>query len=744
MVKSLFTSRILRQVAQSLVLCYALLGGIPCRSACAESAVAPAATGVESVNVDSPMASHSAPPGPRNWLASWDSPDFWETIDGQPFARSWEISDGELRLVAPRGGNGSLLSPPVPAHFILTFQWRIAPGTNSGVKYRVRQWDHRWLGVEYQIIDEPIPLPQISTGSTASIYDLIPAALNKPLLPPGEWNTARIEAVGNRVRHYLNGVLVADSRLDDPPWQAALYRSKFFGLERFGLPADADRIMLTDHGGRAAFRDFCLVAATPCGKFAEQPPPAQSPQLGNALRNSWVDQNSITLWSRTTRHAEYVSEGPDFLDAKTNPPQKVKDADELTALQIPAGFALDDMLGACPGAPGEIRLTYFPVDQRHRMSTTAWQRTTPENDYTMQWHVDRLRPGTKYAAIVEARPIGSQEVTAVIRGHFHTAPAVATPADVRFCMTTCHDFLRRDDGLQGHRIYASMPKLAPHFLVHAGDIEYYDKPRPFAWTIDLMRFKWGRLFAMPRNRDFYANTSSYFIKDDHDTLKNDCWPGQRYGAVTFEEGVRLFNEEQFPSRDPRYMTVRWGADVQMWILEGRDYRSPNTMPDGPEKTILGTEQKRWLRETLARSDAPFKLVFTPTPIVGPDRPNKSDNHANEVFAHEGEELRKFFAATPGVILFCGDRHWQYASVDPQHGLWEFGCGPGSAEHELGWKPGDFRPEHRFLRVQGGFLYGEVRREDRRPVLIVRHYDVDGRPLSEFRFTGSSPANDQVP
>ena len=184
-----------------------------------------------------------------------------------------------------------------------------------------------------------------------------------------------------------------------------------------------------------------------------------------------------------------------------------------------------------------------------------------------------------------------------------------------------------------------MQLMHPDFVVHAGDIEYYDKPKPWAWTVELMRFKWARLFSMPRNRTFYSQHTTYFIKDDHDTLKNDCWPGQEYGAVTFEEGVHLFNQEQFPTRDPRYHSIRWGQDVEIWLLEGRDYRSSNRMEDGPEKTILGSNQKAWLQSSLRASSATFKLVFTPTPVVGPDRPNKKDNHANEVFCHEGKELR---------------------------------------------------------------------------------------------------------
>ena len=88
-------------------------------------------------------------------------------------------------------------------------------------------------------------------------------------------------------------------------------------------------------------------------------------------------------------------------------------------------------------------------------------------------------------------------------------------------------------------------------------------------------------------------------------------------SVTFEEGVRLFNEEQFPSRSPRYQTVQWGKDLQVWFLEGRDFRSPNTMVDGPEKTILGATTKiAWLFQTLDASTANLQTCLQPNPNCG--------------------------------------------------------------------------------------------------------------------------------
>ncbi len=668
--------------------------------------------------------------------AAWCERDFWSTTTGRIPGNNWEFKDGEIRLLAPSGGQGSLISPPLPLTFELSFEWKIESKTNSGVKYRARRFGSRWLGVEYQIIDENSDRPQPGKNATAAIYDLSPVKVDRVMHPVGEWNRAGIVARNHRLEHYLNGELVADIPTQGPEWDAAMAMSKFFGLAEFGQPVHGDRVMLTDHGGKIAFRNFQLTPISE--KKTQETWQSQPPQLANAFRNGWADQNSIVLWSRTTARPGMNRLGPDFLPlSKDRVAELSKSTDEKLLLesQLPNNAKLDQMLGACPGAPGELRLTYFPAARRNQAKTIEWQATRAEHDFTLQWRLENLQPGTEYAAIIEARPIGADTLTAMVRGKFRTAPASRTASSIRFCMTTCHDFMRRDDGDAGHKIYLPMLQMSPDFVVHAGDIEYYDHTNPWAWTKELMRFKWGRLFALPRNRHFYANTTSYFIKDDHDTLRDDCFPGQHYGAVSFEEGVRLFNEEQFPSRNPRYHTIRWGKDLQIWMLEGRDFRSPNKMPDGPDKTVLGREQKDWLNKTLDESTATFKLVFSPTPIVGPDRPNKHDNHSNSDFAYEGDELRNALSRIPGLIVFCGDRHWQYASVDRETGLWEFGCGPGSEKHDLGWKADDVRTEHQFLRVASGFLSGELSYEEQNatPRLLLRHHRVTGEPVSEFAF-----------
>src|SRR5690606_29385844 len=182
--------------------------------------------------------------------------------------------------------------------------------------------------------------------------------------------------------------------------------------------------------------------------------------------------------------------------------------------------------------------------------------------------------------------------------------------------------------------------------------------------------------------------------------------------------------EQLPVADPTddqpktYRTHRISRDLQIWFVEGRDYRSPNSMEDGPGKTLWGAEQIEWLKRTLAESDATFKLLISPTPMVGPDDLRKRDNHCDiGGFRHERDEFCGWLAET-GLLtrhfyVVCGDRHWQYHGIDPS-GVEEFSSGALIDENSrLGRKPGDpkstdpnaeIKQPYTQAKPSGGFLH----------------------------------------
>ncbi len=461
--------------------------------------------------------------------------------------------------------------------------------------------------------------------------------------------------------------------------------------------------------------------------------------MADGVKAADVTQTSAILWTRLTRDAERVKPGIPFPKIireprALTPAEASKTAYELNAIRISEpvsqeaqlqGHALEEMEGAVPGKQGWVRAVYWPAD-----GSEAEARRTPSvlvdesSDFTHHVAVEGLRPGTRYHYRFEAGLPGNDAAANTAAGSFKTPPTATTPAKITFTVANCQDYARRDDLENGHKIYPRMSALHPDFFIHTGDLEYYDKPSPLATTVPLARFKWNRIFSLPFQRAFHREVANYFMKDDHDTLKDDAWAGQVYGDLTWEQGLALFRE-QIPMGEKPYRTIRWGRHLQIWLVEGREYRSPNDIPDGPDKSIWGAEQKKWFIETVEKSDATFRIVVSATPIGGPDREAKTDNHANHAFAHEGNELRRFISAQKNMMVICGDRHWQYASIDPETGLREYSAGPSSDAHAGGFSESDRSAPHRFLRIKGGFLSVTIEPIGNGARAIFRHHGVDG-------------------
>lgn len=450
---------------------------------------------------------------------------------------------------------------------------------------------------------------------------------------------------------------------------------------------------------------------------------AAGPYLGNGVKVGEVDQNSAIIWVRlTTEPRADFARMPIFTEGLAKEDRRKTDKGRMP-------------IEVLPGQAGEVFVLYTPViSGAPPLKTSDWQAVDPEQDFVAQVPLNDLSPNTQYSYEVWARPGPDQKPSAVLKGSFHTAPEADDDAPIRFIVTTCQAVGSVDSGAEGHHSYRQMLSLDPHFFVHTGDIVYYDKA-PLSKTVAEARAKWNLMFAYGHNRRFHQQVASYFMKDDHDTLKNDCWPGQTYGDITWEEGLALFRE-QVPMGEKTYRTVRWGKDVQIWMTENRDFRSPNNIPDGPDKTILGEKQKAWLKRSLKESGATYKFIITPGPIVGPDKKGKNDNHSNPTFSHEGQELRDFLSELENTYVITGDRHWQYCSEDPKTGLVEMGCGPINDQHDYGGNPGYDEAMHRFFSGKGGFLGitvedGQARAEwfgsdpdfPKSPVPIMRHREV---------------------
>ena len=55
--------------------------------------------------------------------------------------------------------------------------------------------------------------------------------------------------------------------------------------------------------------------------------------------------------------------------------------EKIYKAQIPEGLTLDEMIGACPGAAGEVKLTYYPFTNSENTNRNKWVAVDENKNY---------------------------------------------------------------------------------------------------------------------------------------------------------------------------------------------------------------------------------------------------------------------------------------------------------------------------------------------------------------------------
>lgn len=174
-------------------------------------------------------------------------------------SKGWVVRDGAL-IHEQGGGGGDLITRRTYGDFEFAFEWKAAPGANSGVMYGVRESKQPsyFTGPEYQIIDGAKNDPVHAAGG---LYALYPAKLSL-LRPAGRWNQGRIRRVGNHIEHWLNGGLVVECEIGSDDWNNRVKNSKFDAWKDFGK-VPVGHLCLQDHGNEVWFRNLRARALDP-------------------------------------------------------------------------------------------------------------------------------------------------------------------------------------------------------------------------------------------------------------------------------------------------------------------------------------------------------------------------------------------------------------------------------------------------------------------------------------------------
>lgn len=194
---------------------------------------------------------------PGEWQVLFDGKhtDHWRAYKGDCLPNSWRLQDGVLKTVV---GNGKdIVTKEQYRDFELELEWRVTPGANSGLMYRVtEEFDEPWFtGPEYQILDDSRhPDGKNPKTTAASLYALI-AAQNKTLKPVGEWNQTRLLVKGTHVEHWLNGGKVVEYELGSDALKALIAKSKFADKPKF-MAQPTGHIVLQHHHDEVWYRNI--------------------------------------------------------------------------------------------------------------------------------------------------------------------------------------------------------------------------------------------------------------------------------------------------------------------------------------------------------------------------------------------------------------------------------------------------------------------------------------------------------
>lgn len=366
------------------------------------------------------------------------------------------------------------------------------------------------------------------------------------------------------------------------------------------------------------------------------------------------------------------------------------------------------------------------------------------SDLTGKLTLTGLSPATRHTVRV------SQDAASV-EAEFVTAPPRDAAARVAFLWSGDlggGGYCRLEDG--GYRIFRPMAARRADFVLFVGDTIYADVPCDKPGVVPGADYR-ARTLAEYRARHRYQHedaalqallrsTSVTVIWDDHEVRNDFSGPHDALMPMGRQALLDYWPIAPPPEDATRlYRRFRWGRLLELFIVDTRQYRSPNTDVDGPGKTMLGAAQKRWLLDGVIGSDAVWKVVVTSVSLSIPTgRPEARDSWTGVSafglpldgagFATERDailaDLRRH--AVKNLLFLAADVH--HAEIirhepTPAWSFHEFIAGPLSATTGRP-RPLDASLNPRSLWSRGGvYNFGEVVLEGRH--LTVRLIDDAG-------------------
>ena len=339
------------------------------------------------------------------------------------------------------------------------------------------------------------------------------------------------------------------------------------------------------------------------------------------------------------------------------------------------------------------------------VARTAVFVTSADRDYTLTISLDGLVSATGYRYHVLVGKAQGEALTLATRGEFTTLPDAVNSVPVTFAWSgDLGGQGRCRRGAAGYPIFDVMRAQQLDFFLFLGDTMYSDSlcPSPpnepgadfLATTLGEYRARHRYQRGAEALRRFLSSVPVSVVWDDHEVRNNFAGPFDSQMPAG-RQALREYWPIRVVSDDPQrlYRTVRAGADLEVFILDTRQYRSLNADRDGPAKTMLGEPQLQWLLSGLTESTATWKVIVTTVPlsiskgggVAVPGNDGWAGGADGTGFERERQVIvdRILDRKMKNVVFLAGDVHYVQANAYDPNGdgtpdFHEFVVGPLSA------------------------------------------------------------------
>ncbi len=208
-------------------------------------------------------------------------------------------------------------------------------------------------------------------------------------------------------------------------------------------------------------------------------------------------------------------------------------------------------------------------------------------------------------------------------------------------------------------MFHAIAAAAPDLFFWLGDNIYADTASSWVLAEDYRRQR-----AVPSTLPLMRTVPQLAIWDDHDFGLNNSDRSNPMREATLAAFRNYWANPGggLPECPGVFFQYAYGG-VDFFFLDGRYYRTPNTDPDGPDKTLLGNCQGDWLRQALLTSRAPFKVLICGSGWSSEDGPTGDTWGA---FLRERDALFDFIRdrGIEGVFCLSGDTHFGEVNCIP--------------------------------------------------------------------------------